>query len=469
MDWYTVVIGGGCNGLAAASLMARQGRQTLLLEQRSAIGGLSGAFEYRTGQWIEGLRPIPGGSNLELLRPLGIQPEQFDLPDDSHTWTYRDRDGHAVDPSAEEDYIRYQAFVDQITPLLQQVFGAPARRVSVRRLIRTLRGVTHCGFAASKALLRMAPLSAKDFLDEFFTSSIIKGALATPMLLRTMGGPWSPFGALQLMLHECSGGYNGVVSGSQLIQRLHATALASGVAIQTNQEVIAIHDNHGHTSLDLDNGTKISARTVIAACSRKLLFDSLLDPVLTSDKPELRARGTCAILAVSADGWPSAIQSRRIGCVLDMTEMEQAFDHIKRHSIPNQQALMVSAPAPQNKGYAVRIHALQSPQRPVGGWTLQAKELLEQRVLKQLYQHLPELSGRITQSYVWTPDDLANEFAVPGGHLWHFERDLDQLSYPPTPSRPRGVYWGNAQMESGRVCAAGIAAARDALSDRNRQ
>lgn len=466
--WDSVVIGGGCNGLAAAALLAKSGQQTLLLEQRPFVGGLSGAFEFQSGHWIGGMRPYARGVNLELLKPLGITTDKLTWHYQPELSTIRDGDGQTIDPTSEPGFVQYRTKLQRLTPVLRQVFGAPARKLSVSRVLGAIKGLACSKLAGARELARWAPLSAQDFLDEFFSSDSVKGALTAPMLLRTHGGPWTPFGALQIMLHEASGGDNRP-NGPLLTQLLSATALNEGVTIQTGHKAIAIYSDPDHLVVSLADGTSVTARSVIAACSRRHLFESLLEPALTSSESRLRAHGTCAVLAVSMDSWPESLKSKHILCALDMTTMERAFDSVKCGSIPDQQVLDVAAPHGDVNDHAVRVCALQTPHTPAGGWTREQRNTLEKQILEQLTRHIPELSGRKTHTHLWTPTDLENDFVLPGGHLWHFQRDLDQLTHPPMPEAPKGVFWGNANMESGFACASGVDAARTALATRNRR
>ncbi|MDE2956134.1 MAG: FAD-dependent oxidoreductase [Bacteroidota bacterium] len=463
--WDIIVIGGGCNGLAAAALMAQHGRRTLLLEQRSVVGGLSGAFTYRRDRRIDGMRPFAGGCRIELLKPLGITSDT--LKSTSDRWTFRDVEGRTFTPADTQGYDRYQAFLDHAVPVLRQICGAHARPYRLSRITRSLSAALRSGPSALRSIARTAPLSAQDFLDEFFTCDRIKGALVAPLLLRTQGGPWTPFGALQLMLHQAAGGGFGP-SGPELARALYASAQAAGVIIRTGRRAVGLQSSKRHWSVALEDDSSAAARDVIPACSPRLLSESLLDPALTAGQPAFRTRGTCALLTFETDSPTAPLSSTRIQCSLGMTAMERAFDCVKHGRVPHQQVLLVTGTALEAGGQSVRIHALQTPSLPAQAWTRQARETLVQRILTQLRAHLPELEGEIGSAHLWTPADLAEEFLVPGGHLWHFERDLDQLTHPPSIPALDGLYPGESHMESGYVCASGLGAARRVLRDRNR-
>ena len=467
IHWDAIVIGGGCNGLAAAALLAKHGQRILLIEQRPVVGGLSGTCEYRPGHWIQGLRPYIGGYNLDLLKPLNLVDHGLTLHDVPSPATVRDIDGKTVDVQSEGGYQNFKAFCLRVAPLLRAIFATPLRPFSLTHAARLVRALPRCGIRHTQTLARVVPLSAQDFLDEFFTCDIVKGALAAPMLLRTFGGPWTPFGALQLMLHEAMRGRY-LPHDANLLHALHASAMAHGVTIQTGRRAVRITPKTDDRVVVLTDHSELNAKSVIATCSLKLLMDSLLDPVQTASHHPLRARGTCAILALEMHQDPQLNITGRIRCALDITEIERAFDCVKHDRIPDQQVLDVSVSASSQSAITVRVHALQTPYTPSGGWTPDTRHCLQQRILKQLYTQIPELADRILDVHLWTPTDLDHEYALPGGHLWHFERDIDQLMCPVPTTLPSGVYWGKTHMESGFVCASGIKAARQALSRRNR-
>ena len=408
--------------------------------------------------------PVTGGFRADLLKPLGITSEVLES-DFSRRSATQSAIVMPIPLSRHRKlgYTRYNEFCGKASPLLRAVFGAPLRSVNVPRIWELLGSFVRTGIPAARMIARTAPLSGQDFLDEFFVSDRIKGAVASPLLLRTFGGPWTPFGALQLLLHQAAGGHRRN-KGAELARRLNAFAVSAGVNCLTERRVVNLETDGLQHVVHLDDGQHFTTQSVVAACSRKLLFDTLIDPAFTASMPPLRARGTCAVMALEVDRLPQSFQCRRILCALGMAEMEQAFDCVKRGIIPDQQVLEISIP--RSKGYAACVHAYQTPNTPLDS---AAKDRLQQRILTQLVSHIPELAGRITHAHLWTPADLEQEFALPGGHLWHFERDLDQLVRPPAPEFLKGIHWGEANPESGFVCSAGVHAARQALGRRNRK
>ena len=79
--YEAIVIGGGVNGLTAATLLARAGRRTLLLERREGIGG-----QARSAEFAPGFRSAALGSDAGWLPPrvasaLGLAVPELVLPE----------------------------------------------------------------------------------------------------------------------------------------------------------------------------------------------------------------------------------------------------------------------------------------------------------------------------------------------------------------------------------------------------
>ncbi|MGH9323568.1 MAG: FAD-dependent oxidoreductase, partial [Vicinamibacteria bacterium] len=62
-----IIIGAGVNGLTAAGYLARAGMKVLVLEKRSAVGGLASTYEFAPG-----FRASVGPDNCGLLLPQVI-------------------------------------------------------------------------------------------------------------------------------------------------------------------------------------------------------------------------------------------------------------------------------------------------------------------------------------------------------------------------------------------------------------
>ena len=70
--YETIVIGGGHNGLTAATYLAKKGRKVLLLEQRDELGGLAASEEFHPGYRDGGLLWDTAAVREEVVNKLGL-------------------------------------------------------------------------------------------------------------------------------------------------------------------------------------------------------------------------------------------------------------------------------------------------------------------------------------------------------------------------------------------------------------
>lgn len=441
-----IVVGAGTNGLAAAAVLAEAGMDTLVLEKRAHAGGLSSYQEFTPENHIPGFRPYPGRIGSALSKALGIAvPEQPLVP----TYGFWNEEIYRVKPVPD--------LIDA-GRVLKTIVGVPLEQSSLRQKCAWL---TPALIKQAKNLAQWIPLSSADLLNELDLDENQCNALAVPPSTRTFGAPKSPFGALQLMLHEPELTTDG---HAPLVQELEKVAISNGATIRTNAEVEQIFYDTNGLHVMITGGEPIYTRFILATCSPGMLKHRLMSPVLTHNWPPVRSRGTCAVLAIAADRLPDWLGPARIRISPDLTTQEKAFDHVKYGRIPPLQSLEIVAPEGQN---TVVIYALQTPFHVNGGWTQNKRDSLVAHILEQV----PDLSNNITASQLWSPPDIATEFGVPGGHPLHFERDLDQLLFPAPDCLQTGVYWSGhfANRELGEAGIAGLLAARNILRKRNRR
>ena len=441
-----IVIGAGTNGLAAAAVLAKAGADTLVLEKRARAGGLSSYHAFTPENHIPGFRPYPGRIGGALGKALGIAlPERPVVPTRGF-WN--------------EEIYRVKPVPDLIEAgsVLKTIVGVPLEQSSLRQKSSWL---TPSLKKQAKKLAQWIPLSSEDLLKELDLDENQRNAIAVPQSARTFGAPKSPFGALQLMLHETEMTTDG---HAPLIQELEKVAISNGVTIRTNAEVEQIFSDTNGLHVMITGGEPIYSRFILATCSPGMLKHRLTSPVLTHNWPPVRSRGTCAVVAIAVDRLPDWLDSARVRVAPDLISQEKAFDHVKHGCIPPVQSLEIVAPEGQN---TVAIYALQTPYNVTGGWTQNNRESLVANILKQI----PDLSNNITTWQLWSPPDIATEFGVPGGHPLHFERDLDQLLFPAPERLQSGVYWSGhfANREIGEAGIAGLLAARKILRKRNRR
>src|SRR5205807_10667495 len=169
-------------------------------------------------------------------------------------------------------------------------------------------------------LLRALPISAADWLDDFFESEPLKGALAALAVTDLCQGPVSGGTALAF-LHRHVGAAPGVIGErlrlkagpGALLDALARRARAAGVAIETQGAVVELSVRDGRIeSAALASGEAIACRAVISALDPyQSLFGLIdpvhLDPVLIEAVRNIRFRGVTTKILLALDALPDSV------------------------------------------------------------------------------------------------------------------------------------------------------------------
>ena len=260
-----IFVGAGHNGLVAATLLARRGMKTLVLEARSGVGGAAITETLHPGFRISTLAHAaqPAAAlmtelrlaehGLELIDP---DPHLFvPLQDGRSLVLGRDVDATArsIASFSGDDARRYPEFCATLGRMRSFVGNVMANTPpdieqpshadvwSMLMMGRRFRGL---GKKDAYRLLRWAPMSAADFVSEWFESEPLRAAVAARGIFGTSLGPRSAGSAAVLLMRMCSGdGRQRFVKGGlgSLTSALASSARAAGAEIRTNAEVRHIH------------------------------------------------------------------------------------------------------------------------------------------------------------------------------------------------------------------------------------
>ena len=413
-----VVVGGGHNGLIAATLLAKARRRVQVVEKRSEVGGIC--------------HLLMDGSTLsgEVVKALGLE-TAGESPAPAVAIDHAQRrltlDGTVSDPG----YAGWRAWVDSVKPALSAQLNAPAPDIGsaapVWPLAKAGMAVRKLGKTNMMELLRVAPSCIDDWLSEHLTDPLLRAALMMPALQGTWMGPRSPTSAAALLLREaCRDGAG--LDTADLPAALRSAAEGAGVEITTGATVERIRVDGGKIAgVELDSGA-IDAPVVLSTVGPKATFLRLLDPRHVPGKTAhqmevVRVRGTLARLELEIDAELPA----HAFIANEPLHLERAFDDVKHRRLP-------TVPPPlevRATGGRVSVNVWSAPWELRGGWTSEARDALVKAVLDSLDQAVP--GARCAKVLdVKTPADLEAEFGLDGGHPFHGELALDQLG----PMRP---------------------------------
>ncbi len=465
-----VVIGGGHNGLVAASYLARAGRRVLVLEQRASVGGAVTTEEIRpgfrapTGAAVCGLFRHEIIDDLELIRHglafVPFDPASVVLGEGGralplwHDIRRAQLEIAKFSPADAAAYPRFRALMAQVARVLDPLMlsiplsiADPTIADGWFLLGRALR-LRRLGRDTMYEFLRMPPMSLHDYLGEWFEDETLKAGLSVDSLFGMFRGPWSPgtaFGLIHHFLVDANGGRWAFIRGGSatLSNALASAAQAHGVTIRTNAEVRHILSPDGRaTGVELANGETVLARAVVSTADPKKTFLALADPLILGADFQIRVKnynseGCVSKVNIALDAAP------RMPAVGDglvphfqiapsMEYIEHAYDDAKHGDVSASPFLDVVVPtavdpslAPPGK-HILSILVQYTPYHlKKGSWADRRGDLGE-RVLDLLQPHVSNVRSALAGMEVLTPADLETRFGLTGGHIFHGEMTLDQ-------------------------------------------
>ena len=507
-----IVIGAGHNGLVAALHLARAGRKVTLVERRSDVGGLCAATGLHPGYTVPGLLHDTTGVRRNVVAALGLSRFGLDFEAEApavlaahsahrgvvlHAEGGRSRDElEALHKGDGDSYARWRGFLSRVRGFVSGVLNRrppPLRPRSLPELWsigRTGLALKRLGNADMLELLRVAPMCAADWLQEYFSDALLPAALAGPAVAGAFLGPRAAGSAANLLLYECVRGPELRGGPAALSESLRKAFEAAGGQIRLEAEVARILVDRGAVSgVRLADGQSLEASLVVAACDPKRALLGLIEPgVLPLEVEEqigvVRMRGTTAKVNLALDGQLTfrgrqGERHPRAFVADDLDDIERALDAAKYRVCSERPHLDVSVPSVGNASLApegkdvVSILAHCAPHDLAGGWSAEASARFADAVIEALERVAPGTKDRIVAREVLNPSDLEARYGLTGGHVYHGEHALDQLLFMrPAPALARyatpirGLYLGGSGSHPGGgvTCQPGALAAQAVLA-----
>ena len=466
-----IVIGGGHNGLVAAATLAQAGKRVLVVERRDTLGGAAATEEI-----FPGFRVDTGATDAalfqdEIIRKLDLtryglafreNPALLFAPQaDGRALTiWRDEARSVADIArfSERDAARWPAFrrqVERMTGLLRgMLLLAPPDLAGLRGgdvmgwapLALRLRRL---GGDDMMELFRLLPMAAQAYLDEWFESDALKGALGGSAVVGATLGPRSAGTNLTFFYQNLGGLLNHrfVVGGmGQISAALAGAARAAGATIRTGAGVAQILVGDGldaaAVGVRLDTGEEIRATTVLSnADPRHTLFELVgpqqLEPEVMRHVRNIMFRGSTARLNLVLSGLPAFVGladnaqlGGRIRLAPSLDAIERAYDAAKYGRFSEKPYLEMYLPTlhePTPGGHVLTVNAQFAPYKlREGDWTTQG-QVFADTVLATLETVAPGIREQIVHCQIVTPLDLERVYGLTEGSIHHGQMGLEQM------------------------------------------
>jgi phytoene dehydrogenase-like protein len=479
----TIVIGGGHNGLVAATYLARAGKRVIVLERRERVGGAAMSeqifpgFTFSVFSYVVSLLRPEIIRDLDLprhgLHVLPLESTLTPLPNGDYLAQWNDHDQnrrelarHSLrDAEAYDEFGRLMHLLARaVKPILGMVPPdpaslAPGDLAGMWQLAKYFRGLGPERFHTLHKLLTM---SAADYLDEWFETEALKGTKSASGIIGTLLGPRSP-GTAYVLLHHYMGELDGVFrawgfakgGNGSVSAAIAGAARAAGAEIRTEAPVANVLVENGRaTGVALASGEEIRATLVLSnADPRRTFFDLVGEKHLPSEFLDgirrFRFRGASAKVNLALGELPdfTCLPGRgphlrgAISISPSVDYLERAYDEAKYGEFSSRPYMDIVIPSMIDPGMAppgkhvMSIFAQYAPADLNGGWTDARREAFGDAVIDTLAEYAPNLKGAILHRQVITPADIERIVGISEGNIFHGELSLQQMFFlRPVPS-----------------------------------
>ena len=525
-DYDAIIIGAGHNGLTNAAYLAKAGLNVVVVEKNDYIGGAAVSREMHEGWIYSSCSYVCSMMRQALHRDLDLSRHGLLLVpylgtvifgDDGKTLTsYHDAEAAHLElkrhsPHDADAMHRFQTDLARYSQLIRKTLlrtppdPTSFRPRDIRELLFLAKEFWALGEKEIYEYIRFFTMSAAEYLDDYFENDLIKSAMASPGIIGTALGVYSP-GSSYVLLHHVMGDVDGSIGawglargGMGAISDAIAGALQEhGGEIRTNagvQQVLV--ENRKAVGVVLENGDEIRARIVVSNLDAKRTFTQIMDkndlpPGIYEQAKNFKIRGSSGKVNIALSGLPkfTGVPDNRYinrgGQTFtgSLETMERAYDcwkHGRWSDDPFIESVIPSAwdptVAPPGKHWMSNFVQYCPPQLADGPWTPEKREQFGQTVVDKIERYSPGFKDLIVHMEVRTPQDIENEIGLTEGNIFQGELTIDQLLFNrPFPGYAQyrmpvtNLYMcGSSTHPGGGVSAAcGANAAREILMDLKR-
>ena len=473
-----IIIGAGHNGLTNAAYLAKAGLNVLVVEKNEYIGGAAVTREMHDGWFYSSCSYVCSMMRQSIHRDLNLTKHGLVLVPYLGTVVFADNGDTMVSYNSEEaEYnqlrrrsphdadamFRFQADLARYAQLIRKtLLRTPPDPMSfrprdIKELLWLAKEFWSLGEKELYEYIRFFTMSAADFLDDYFEDDLIKSAMASPGVIGTALGVYSP-GSAYILLHHVMGDVDGNIGawglargGMGAISHAIASALTEhGGEIRTNAGVDTITVKNGKAvGVVLDNGDELHADIVVSNMDAKRTFTQCMDkndlpPGIYDKAKNFKIRGSSGKVNIALSGLPkfnNVPDNRYInrggqGFVGSMETMERAYDcwkHGRWSEDPFIESVIPSAwdptVAPPGQHWMSNFVQYCPPVLADGPWTPEKRDAFGQTVINKIERYSPGFKDLIVHMEVRTPHEIEAEVGLTEGNIFQGELTIDQLLF----------------------------------------
>ena len=477
-QYDAIIVGAGHNGLTNAAYLAKAGLDVVVVEKNDYIGGAAVTREMHDGWFYSSCSYVCSMMRQSIHRDLDLTRHGLLLVPYLGTVTFSDSGETLIDyPDAEASYLelrrhsphdadsmmRFQADLGRYAQLIRKTLmrtppdPSSFKPRDIREMLFLAKEFWSLGERELYEYVRFFTMSAAEFLDEYFESDLIKAAMASPGIIGTALGVYSP-GSAYILLHHVMGDVDGNVGawglargGMGAISNALASALqAEGGEIRTGAGVAQILVEDGKAvGVALESGEEVRAGIVVSNLDARRTFTKVMDkkdlpPGIFERAKNFKIRGSSGKVNIALSGMPkfnNVPDNRYInrggqGFAGSLETMERAYDCWKRgrwSDDPFIESIIPSAwdptVAPVGKHWMSNFVQYCPPELADGPWTPEKRDQFGQTVIDKLERYSPGFKDLIVHMEVRTPHEIENEIGLTEGNIFQGELTIDQLLF----------------------------------------
>jgi phytoene dehydrogenase-like protein len=481
-QYDVAIIGGGHNGLVAATYLAKAGKSVIILEANAEVGGATTSvrafpeFDAMLSRYSYLISLLPD----QIVKDLELDFECISRKVSSYTpylrdgkdaglyvsrqWDQATEDSfQELDPSGNE-WAAWQDFYNEIAVFAEKIAPTMLNPLLSRSDLKALMDMPEVW-----DYLMERPIG--EVIQKRFSNDIVQGVVLTDALIGTFSSAFQMQANICFLYHLIGNGTGEwkVPRGGMgaLVKELVRVATAAGVDIKVNSRVNSVKTSVRQVTLTLENGTEVTSSYVLSNAAPQVL--AKLRGVIPPQSLE-GSQMKINILLKALPQLKSGIDPRlafagTFHAQEAFSDLEDTFNAAKAGKLPEKLPIemychtltdpsILSAEL-QDAGYhTLTIFGLHTPAALFDADNEAVKAAALKSVLAALNQYLMEpIENVIAAIEVKSPLDIEGDVGLPRGNIFHKD-----LSFPFREDNQTG-HWG-VETDDPRIFICGAGAIR---------
>ena len=478
-----VIIGGGHNGLVAATYLARAGKSVRILEANPEIGGASQSvrtfpeYDANLSRYSYLIALLPD----KIVSDLGLSFECISREVSSYT-PYGENKGlyvsriwdaltessfNELDPSGKEAKA-WQAFYAEIAEFAEKIAPTMLQPLKSRSELKQ-----QIDLDATWQYLIEEPIGK--VITERFHNDVVRGVVLTDALIGTFASAFDIQANICFLYHLIGNGTGEwkVPKGGMgaLVNELVRVATESGVEISLNSKAIKVESTSAGVTVELENGETVTGEYLLSNAAPGVLAKLRRKPVPKSlDGSQMKINILLKRLPQLKSGIdPRLAFAGTFHANESFTQCESVFAEAHNGVMPQKMPIemychtltdpSILGQELQDAGYqTLTLFGLHTPASLFDGDNDAAREAALQSALASLNEYLAEpIEDVIAAIEVKTPLDIEEAIALPRGNIFHkdlsmpFREDGTEESWGVETDDPRIFICGAGAVRGGGV------------------